>query len=153
MKQRNSLATGVVIVLLAGVLLLATGCASAAPASPAPSFPAPPPAPAAPVASTPSPGAPPPNATSQNETTELTLTINAPEDNAIVSTNKVVVQGSTSPDAVVSVNEEILIADSSGNFSATIVLAEGPNIIEIIASDDAGNISESMILVTYEKGG
>jgi hypothetical protein len=146
MKQKNSLATGVAVALLAGALIFAAGCAPQ-------SAPAPAVAPTTPVASTPGPVSPPSNPVSESEPAELTLTINTPEDNAIVATNKIAVAGNTSPDAVVSINEEILVADSNGNFSTTITLAEGPNIIQIIASDDAGNTAEAMIIVTYEKGG
>ncbi len=148
MKQKNSLVTGVVVALLAGALIFAAGCAPQSAPAPAVA-----PAPATPVASTPSPVSPPSNPVSESEPAELTLTINTPEDNAIVATNKIAVAGNTSPDAVVSINEEILVADSNGNFSTTITLAEGPNIIQIIASDDAGNTAEAMIIVTYEKGG
>ncbi len=61
--------------------------------------------------------------------------------------------GHTSPEAVVSVNSEITIADTQGTFVITITLAEGPNIVEVIASDEEGNEARTSLTVTLVKGG
>lgn len=61
--------------------------------------------------------------------------------------------GRTSPEAIVSVNNEITIADTQGTFATTITLAEGPNIVEVIASDEEGNEARTSLTVTLVKGG
>ena len=71
----------------------------------------------------------------------------------ITSTNNIEVTGSTSAGAVVSVNEEITTADANGVFVVSIVLEEGPNIIEVIASDEAGNVASAILTITLVEGG
>lgn len=81
------------------------------------------------------------------------LEISQPLNEAQVTAGPVVVKGSTVPNAVVSllVNEEIEIADidQNGNFSVTVTLEEGPNLIEVIASDQYGNEDSITLVVSY----
>ena len=76
-----------------------------------------------------------------------------PEDGSEVSSSTLTVSGHTIPVAIVSVlvNEDIAIADvdKDGKFSATISLEEGPNIIEIIASDNEGGEQTDSVVVIY----
>ena len=81
------------------------------------------------------------------------LTVTQPPDNSIIDIDKVEVRGHSTPGAVVSVNNEIAIADTRGIFAMTITLEEGPNVIEIIASDDEGNEATTSLMVTLVKGG
>ena len=81
------------------------------------------------------------------------LAVTQPVDGGIVNVDKVEVRGSTSPGAVVSVNDEIALADTQGVFTVTISLEEGPNIIEVIASDEEGNEATTSLVVTLVKGG
>ena len=81
------------------------------------------------------------------------LTVTQPADNSVININKVEVRGRTSPGAVVSVNDEITTADTQGIFTNTITLEEGPNIIEVIASDEEGNEARTSLVVTLVKGG
>jgi hypothetical protein len=53
----------------------------------------------------------------------------------------------------VSVNEVVTIADANGNFDTAVGLDEGPNVIEIVASDEAGNQASVTLIVTFVKGG
>jgi hypothetical protein len=59
----------------------------------------------------------------------------------------------TIPGAVVSVSiddiVEIANVDQNGNFSVTVNLEEGPNLIEVVASDQLGNEKSSSIAVIY----
>jgi len=80
----------------------------------------------------------------------LWLQVLSPPDEAVVDTSQVDVIGSSLPGAVVSVNEEILIVGSDQQFKTTVFLDEGPNVIEIIASDDSGNETSLILTVTYE---
>ncbi len=85
--------------------------------------------------------------------TVLLLQITQPIDGAQVSTSAVLVTGKTIPGAVVSVSiddtVEIANIDQNGNFSVTVNLEEGPNLIEIITSDLQGNEKSSTIAVIY----
>ena len=83
-------------------------------------------------------------------TGSLSLQVLSPQDEAIVNTPHVDVSGSAPAGAVVSVNEEILIVGSDGQFKTTVTLEEGPNLIEVIASDINGNESSLFLTVTYE---
>jgi len=85
--------------------------------------------------------------------TVLLLQITQPIDGAQVSTSAVLVIGKTIPGAVVSVSiddiVEIANVDQNGNFSVTVNLEEGPNLIEVVASDQLGNEKSSSIAVIY----
>jgi hypothetical protein len=83
----------------------------------------------------------------------MSLTISEPEDNTITDVDTIEVKGHTSPGAVVSVNAVVSIADANGNFDAIVSLDEGPNIIETVASDEAGNQASVTLIVTLVKGG
>ena len=85
--------------------------------------------------------------------TELFLQVTNPEDGSEVTTETIQVSGNTIVDAIVSVwiNEDIEVADidEGGNFSVTVTLEEGPNIIEVVASDAEGGEKLSQIAITY----
>ena len=89
----------------------------------------------------------------QTPPADFYLTVTQPADGSIINVGKIEVSGHTSPGAVVSVNDEIAMADTQGAFTVTITLEEGPNIIEVIASDDEGNEAETSLTVTLVKGG
>ena len=128
------------------VMLLAVGCAAEEKApTPTPTLtPTPTPTPTPTLTPTPTPTPTP---------TALFLEIVEPENESTVSTESIIVSGSTIPGAVVSisVDTEIEIADvdEQGNFSATVTLAEGPNYIEVLASDQQGNEEYSTLVVIY----
>ena len=103
----------------------------------------------------PSPETPPgatPAPSPETPPTDFYLEVTQPADNSIIDVGTVEVMGHTSPEAVVSVNDEIAIADTEGTFAVTITLEEGPNIIEVIASDDEGNEARASLTVTLVKG-
>ncbi len=77
------------------------------------------------------------------------LTVSQPAGDSIISVGKVEVVGHTSPSAVVSVNGEIVEVDGEGNFTTMVVLEEGPNIIEVIASDLEGNEESRVFVIIY----
>ncbi len=97
--------------------------------------------------------APTPTPTPTPTPAALFLEIVEPENESTVSTESIIVSGSTIPGAVVSilVDTEIAIADvdEQGNFSATVTLEEGPNYIEVLASDQEGNEEYSILVVIY----
>jgi bacillopeptidase F len=78
---------------------------------------------------------------------ELFLDVMEPQDESTITINSVGVSGTTIPNAVVSINGEIAEVDEQGNFTTMVTLEEGPNIIEVIASDLEGNeVSKSLVI-------
>ena len=63
----------------------------------------------------------------------------------MVSSQRVTVAGRASPDATVSVNGQLVELEPTGTFQVTVPLGEGPNLIEIIASDLAGNVEHDLL--------
>jgi hypothetical protein len=85
--------------------------------------------------------------------TNFVLDIVEPADNSVVEARELEIKGHTIPEATVSINGDLTFADSDGLFEITIILEEGPNIIEIIASDDEGNEARTSLAVACMKGG
>jgi hypothetical protein len=81
----------------------------------------------------------------------LFLNVTSPEDESTVNTANVTVSGSTIPGAVVSVsvgdNTVMADVDQDGNFQAVVPLEEGPNQIDVAASDQQGNEQSSTVSV------
>lgn len=70
-----------------------------------------------------------------------------PVNDATVNSASVSVIGATSVDAVVTVNGVPAEVDVLGLFSISVTLEEGPNAIEVIASDLLGNIRSQTVVV------
>ena len=83
----------------------------------------------------------------------FSLIVTQPADNSFSNTERTEVKGRTSPRAVVTVNEVITTADEQGNFTVAVTLQKGLNIIEVIASDEAGNEATVNLTATLVKGG
>lgn len=146
MKRKTSIALALIAVMLlaTGLAIIAVGCGPEA-TSPTPNMP--PLNPGTSPLPPSQPGGPqlaPPVAVSG-----LTLTVTQPPDNYISSVNTVEVKGRTSAGAVVSANDQITTADSQGNFAVTVTLNEGPNIIDVVASDEAGRETSVTLVVTF----
>ena len=82
----------------------------------------------------------------------LKIKILSPEDNSVISTAQVEVKGEALSNTVVTLNDQIVLADEAGFFSAIIPLEEGPNVIDIVASDENGNEDNVQLTVTYDPG-
>lgn len=80
---------------------------------------------------------------------KLPLEITTPEKESIVTSPEILVEGITTADAVVSINEAIIAVDEEGKFSTELILGEGPNLIEIIASDYEDNEASVLLTVIY----
>ena len=59
------------------------------------------------------------------------LLVTEPQGDSIVNSSPITVIGSTTPDAVVSINGESAEVDIDGAFSAEVIIEEGPNVIEV----------------------
>ena len=77
------------------------------------------------------------------------LEISEPQDSSVVKTQTVRVRGTTLPDADVRVNEQFVIVGTAGAFTVMVSLERGPNSIEVIATDTAGNEEFLLITVIY----
>jgi hypothetical protein len=84
---------------------------------------------------------------SSGDSNTLALNITQPADGASLNSGEITVIGKTVPEAVVIVNDQVDIADGSGNFSIPISLDSGPGVIDVIASDDDGDQAEVMLMV------
>jgi len=67
------------------------------------------------------------------------LKVTAPQDESVVTTGTVQVTGETTPNAVVTVNSQLAEVDADGRFQVSLNLTEGPNLIEVVASDFSNN--------------
>jgi hypothetical protein len=77
------------------------------------------------------------------------LEVLGPQDETVVDTSPILVHGNTSPGAEVSVNGELTNIDEAGNFAAMVELEEGPNAIEVIATDYDGHEEICILAVIY----
>jgi hypothetical protein len=82
----------------------------------------------------------------------LPLTVSEPKDNSTVTAGQVTVKGQTSPQAIVSVDDQADIAGDDGSFSIAVNLEEGPNLVDIIASNDNGDEVEVLLVVNAVSG-
>ena len=80
------------------------------------------------------------------------MKITTPIDGADIGTDTITVQGQTAPDATVSVNDQVGVADSQGNFNITVDLVAGTNAIDVTATDADGNQSEQILMVNDNAG-
>jgi hypothetical protein len=79
----------------------------------------------------------------------LVLTITFPLDNAVAGEPQINLIGNVSRDAVLTVNNDIYVLPS-GDFTIPLTLDEGPNALEIVASDTDGNEVDLILTVTYQ---
>ena len=139
------------VVAVAALALAAAGCAggddpTATPTSPpAPTATATSPPPTPTSTPTPTPAA----TLTPGEGERLFIAIIEPEDESVVGTETVAVRGTTTADAVVSVNGAVVGVDAQGSFEAIVTLEEGPNLIEVVASDLTGAEESMDIVVVY----
>jgi hypothetical protein len=80
----------------------------------------------------------------------LWLQITSPLDEAVVDAPQLDVLGFAPAGSVISINDEILLVGADGQFRTIVLLEEGPNLIEIVASDENGNETSALLTVTYE---
>lgn len=80
----------------------------------------------------------------------LVLQLDAPAEDTIVSDPTLAVQGKTIPEAVVSVNGDLVKVGHDGSFTTQLRLEEGANDLEVVASDPAGNEKYVIRSVIYQ---
>lgn len=79
------------------------------------------------------------------------LSIDSPTEGQSFSKDDKTAQvlGKTDPGAKVTVNDLWAIVDENGNFSYSLPLRDGENVIKIVAVDEAGNKTEAERKVSY----
>ena len=77
------------------------------------------------------------------------LLITDPEDQSVVSDSNIPLSGQTAPGAVVSVNGEGVEVGEQGGFSTTVALEQGPNIIDVVATNPDGRVLSAVIAVIF----
>jgi hypothetical protein len=80
----------------------------------------------------------------------FTITVETPRDGETLRFSPVLVVGQTQPDALVSVNDVVGFANAEGRFSLSVPLREGPNILEVLASNIAGEQVFVILTVLYQ---
>jgi hypothetical protein len=80
----------------------------------------------------------------------LWLKITAPPDNGIATTPTVEVVGRATEGAVLTINEDIILVKEDQVFNSRVELENGPNVIEVLASDINGDELYYFLTVYYE---
>jgi hypothetical protein len=70
-------------------------------------------------------------------------------DNTIVNTPQIPVSGLVAPGAILSVNGTIIEVDGTGTFTTAVLLDEGPNLVEVMATNLAGDEEYQGLAVIY----
>lgn len=82
-----------------------------------------------------------------------TLVINSPENESLVDEEEIIVNGRTSPEAIIAIftesNEHLLTASREGTFSASIRLIKGVNNIKVTAVDKTSQKVEKNLTIVY----
>ena len=79
------------------------------------------------------------------------LVVTEPEDQSIVSESSVRLSGHTGPNAITSVNGVSVSVDALGFFSTVVTLDPGPNIIDVVATNDDGRVLSAVIALIYRE--
>ncbi len=78
------------------------------------------------------------------------IALDTPHDGATTNTSPLLVTGTTVPNAVISVNDVVGVANGEGRFSLTVPLQAGPNVLEVIASQSNGQEAFVIVTVMYQ---
>ena len=80
----------------------------------------------------------------------FTLTVETPRDGETLRFSPALVIGQTQPNVLVSVNDSVGFANAEGRFSLSLPLPEGPNVLEVIASNALGEQVFVILTVLYQ---
>jgi hypothetical protein len=87
----------------------------------------------------------------QDVTGALFLQLDSPASTEMfVSSSRIEVAGHTTVDALLSINDAVVEVDGDGKFAFAVELTEGPNLVEVVASNAAGEQFDEVLLVIYE---
>lgn len=104
------------------------------------------------VSSTPIPTLNQPSPTKMSKSA-LFLTVDEPTDEEVVSIKTVKVAGKTIPDATViiitTITQEVIRPAKNGNFSATVTIENGENLIDVLSIAPSGEEAHQVKTITY----
>jgi len=78
------------------------------------------------------------------------ITLDTPRDGDTTNASPLPVTGVTVPNAVISVNDVVGVANGEGRFSLLVPLQVGPNVLEVIASQPNGQQAFVIVTVMYQ---
>ncbi len=81
----------------------------------------------------------------------LWLRLSSPQDGDVVAQPVINVTGQAPAETVISLNDDILVVPADENFSVPVTLDEGPNVLELVASNIDGDEIDLVLTVVYEK--
>lgn len=85
----------------------------------------------------------------------ISLTIDRPTDEQVVSSKVLIVSGKTQSNAVITVltdsSDQVVTPSQDGNFSTTVNLSDGQNILEVVAIAPNGESATIKRTVTYSQ--
>ncbi len=82
----------------------------------------------------------------------VVLEVLSPKDGEVASTREIQVSGKASPEAIVTVNDDIVIVKSDATFKSTVPLSADLNLIEVLASNESGSEAAVELSVTDQGG-
>ena len=77
------------------------------------------------------------------------LLVTEPENESIVAVSTLPLRGRTGPNAIVSINGRSVPVDRFGYFSSTVHLDEGPNVIDVVSTNDDGRTLSTVLALIY----
>ena len=94
-----------------------------------------------------------PNPVAEMAASNHAIALTSPAQNSIISTDSTPVTGRTSANAVVTIvspeEEQVVLADESGNFTTSILLQAGTNTIKAISYNSQGEEAIALIDLIY----
>jgi len=78
------------------------------------------------------------------------VTLDTPRDGETTNTSPLLVTGMAVPNAIISVNDVVGVANGEGRFSLMVPLQAGPNVLEVIASQPNGQQAYVIATVMYQ---
>ena len=81
------------------------------------------------------------------------LLITEPENESIVSDSTLPLAGRTGPNAIVSINGRSVPVDRFGYFAGLVQLDDGPNVIDVVATNEDGRTLSTVLAVIYRVAG
>ena len=77
------------------------------------------------------------------------LLVTEPRDQSVVRSQDIRLSGRTGPQGVASVNGVAVAVDELGIFSTSVVLEPGPNIIDVVATNNEGQVLSGVVAIIY----
>jgi hypothetical protein len=78
------------------------------------------------------------------------MEISSPPENSTTEEKQIEIKGKINEEATVLINDRLVILDQENNFNYLYSLSEGENTIKIKAQDEAENLTEKEIKITYQ---